>query len=196
LWRDVSTPDIKDFLSKFKTVPKATRVNATNIVRYIEDSLNDPKGSELTKWNVGVIGRNMNEELGAESFGLDVKIGRISRSLDKANTTSIGTLITPLTEDFNKGDELLDFTDDMRQEALAYKAKGLTSANAARSARDAQQGLLLVYPLSPFEIKTPGDLLKKKSLGEALGVEDTIVGLAIAFPHSNLDHTSRQFWQQ
>jgi hypothetical protein len=196
LWRDVSTPDILSFLSKFKTVPKATRVNATNIVRYIEDSLNDPEGSELTTWNVGVIGRNKNEALGVESFGLDIKIGRISRSLDKANTTSIGTLITPLTEDFNRGDELLDFTDDMRKEALEYKAKGLTSGDAARSARDAQQGLLLVYPLSPFELKPMGGLPEKKTLGEALGFEDTIVGLAVVFPHSNLDHTSRQFWQQ
>jgi hypothetical protein len=145
---------------------------------------------------VGVIGRNKNEALGVESFGLDIKIGRISRSLDKANTTSIGTLITPLTEDFNRGDELLDFTDDMRKEALEYKAKGLTSGDAARSARDAQQGLLLVYPLSPFELKPMGGLPEKKTLGEALGFEDTIVGLAVVFPHSNLDHTSRQFWQQ
>jgi len=196
LWRDVGTPDILNFLSKFKTVPKATRVNATNIVRYIEDSLNDPEGSELTTWNVGVVGRNMKEELGVESFGLDIKIGRISRSLDKANTTSIGTLITPLTEDFTKGDELLDFTDDMREEALKYKKEGSTSGEAARSARDPQQGLLLVYPLSPFELRPNDAVPDKKSLGEALGFEDTIVGLAVVFPHSDLDHTSRQFWQQ
>lgn len=196
LWRDIRTPDITNFLSKFKTVPKATRVNATNIVRYIEDSLHDPKGSELTKWNVGVLGRNVNEELGVESFGLNVKIGRISRSLDNANTTSIGVLTTPLADGFSKGDELLDFTDEMLDEALEYKKEGLTFAQAARSARDAQQGLLLIYPLSPFEIKSPGVARDKKTLGEALGFADTIVGLAVVFPHSNLDHTSRLFWQQ
>jgi hypothetical protein len=196
LWRDVASPDVLGFLSKFKTVSTARRADVTNIVRYIEDSLNDPAGSELTKWNVGVIGRNMKEELGVESFGLDLKIGRISRSLDKANTTSIGTLITPLTEDFSKGDELVDFTDEMREEAAAYRAQGLNSGDAARSARDAQQGLLLLYPLSPFEIRPPDLVLEKKTLGEALGFGDTIVGLAVVFPHSNLDHTSRQFWQQ
>ena len=196
LWRGVPTPDVLNFLSKFKTAKTARRVDTTNIVRYIEDSLNDPKGSELTKWNVGIIGRKIHEGLGQESFGLDVKIGRIGRSLDKANTTSIGTLITPLSDDFSKGDELIDFTDEMLNEASVYKHEGLKSGDAARSARDAQQGLLLLYPLSPFELRSPGAIVEKKTLGEALGYEDTIVGLAVVFPHSNLDHTSRQFWHQ
>jgi hypothetical protein len=138
----------------------------------------------------------MNDELGVESFGLDIKIGRISRSLDKSHTTSIGVLTTPIADDFIKGDELLDFTDELVKEAWEYKKEGLTFAQAARSARDAQQGLLLVYPLSPFEIKPQAGVLEKKTLGEALAFADTIVGLAVVFPHSNLDHTSRLFWQQ
>jgi hypothetical protein len=196
LWRNLDSPLVLNFLSKFKTISTARRMDAANIVRYIEDSLNDPKGSELTKWNVAVVGRNAIEELGQESFGLEIEIGRISRSLDKGNATSIGTLITPLSEDFKKGDELIDFTDQMLESALDHLKEGLSAGNAARSARDPQQGLLLIYPLSPNEISPAGKEVKRKSLGEALGFQDTIIGMAMVFPHSNLDHTSRQYWKQ
>lgn len=196
LWRNLESPDVLSFLSKFRTIPTARRMDASNIVRYIEDSLNDPKGSELTKWNLAVIGRNMKEELGQESFGLEIQIGRISRSLDKGNATSIGTLITPLSEDFSKGDELIDFTEQMTDSALEYVKEGHAAGYAARSVRDPQQGLLLLYPLSPNELSPAGEKPKRKTLGEALGFQETIVGIAMVFPHSNLDHTSRQYWKQ
>ena len=196
LWRDIASSEVLTFLEKFKSVSSARRANASNIVRYIEDSMKDPLGAELTKWNIGVVGRNKREELGEESFGLEINIGRISRSLDKGNATSIGTLITPLSDDFSKGDELIDFTNPMLEEAQAYRDEGLTAGTAARSARDPEQGLLLLYPLSPFEIGLAVPEDGRKPLGEALNFAETIVGLAVVFPHSNLDHTSRQFWKQ
>jgi hypothetical protein len=196
LWRDIASLEVLNFLDKFKTVSSARRANAANIVRYIEDSMKDPLGAELTKWNVAVVGRNKKEELGEESFGLDINIGRISRSLDKGNATSIGTLITPLSEDFIKGDELIDFTKPMLEDAEAYRKEGFTAGEAARNARDPDQGLLLIYPLSPFEITPTVPEEGRKALGVALNFTETIVGIAVVFPHSNLDHTSRQFWKQ
>jgi hypothetical protein len=196
LWRDIASSEVINFLEKFKTVSSARRANAANIVRYIDDSTKDPLGAELTKWNIAVVGRNKKEELGEESFGLDMKIGRISRSLDKGNATSIGTLITPLSDDFSKGDELIDFTKQMLEEAEACRKEGSTAGEAAREARDPDQGLLLLYPLSPFEITPTVPEEGRKPLGEAINFADTIVGIAVVFPHSNLDHTSRQFWKQ
>jgi hypothetical protein len=151
---------------------------------------------ELLSWNVAVVGRTVDASLGEEYFGLDVPIGRIMRSMEKDSPRSIGTLITPLSPEFDKGDELIDFSVDMLAEAIKLKAsESLKSGDAARMVRSPKEGLLLIYPISPNVISTPG-ASPTKSLGESLGHKDTFVGLALVFPHSDHDQSSRMFWRQ
>lgn len=197
LWRSVDTNRVIKFIDNFKSVTGARRFNSANISRYIDDCINQISAEpELTNWNVALIGRTENPSLGSESFGLDLKVGRIMRSLDKGSKSSIGTLITPISSDLNKGDELIDFDEDMKKEALEYIKAGLPTGDAARSARDPKQGLLIVYPISPSEEPSEAENSTDQSLGQALQYDKTIVGLAFVFPNSNQDQTSRQFWKQ
>ncbi len=197
LWRGISSEEVIKFVRHFKTVPDAKRFNPNNIASYIDDQRNPLDGDpELLTWNVAVIGRTLEATLGEEYFGLDVPIGRIMRSMEKDSPRSIGTLITPLSPDFEKGDELIDFSDEMIAEARKLKAsQPLKSGDAARMVRSPKEGLLIFYPISPNVISTPG-VSPTKSLGESLGHEDTYVGLALVFPHSDHDQSSRMFWRQ
>jgi hypothetical protein len=118
------------------------------------------------------------------------------RSMEKDSPRSIGTLITPLSPLFDKGDELIDFSDEMVAEAKKLKAsESLKSGDAARMIRGPKEGLMLIYPISPNVIASPGATLTK-SLGDSLGHKDTYVGLALVFPHSDHDQSSRMFWRQ
>lgn len=197
LWRGISSEEVVKFVRHFQTVPDAKRFNPNNISSYIDDQRNPLDGDpELLTWNVAVVGRTIDASLGEERFGLDVPIGRIMRSMEKDSPRSIGTLITPLSQVFDKGDELIDFSDEMIAEAIKLKAsESLKSGDAARMIRSPKEGLILIYPISPNVIASPGASLTK-SLGESLGHQDTYVGLALVFPHSDHDQSSRMFWRQ
>lgn len=197
LWRNVESAKITSFIDKYKSVPGARRFNSANISRYIDECVHHPAGEpELIRWNVALIGRGENKSLGSETFGLDLNVGRIMRSLDKGSKSSIGTLITPISSDLSKGDELIDFDATMKKEALEYIKAGLPTGDAARSARDPKRGLLIVYPISPNNEQGGAVAVEGQSLGEALQYEKTIIGLAFVFPNSNQDLTSRQYWKQ
>lgn len=197
LWRGISSEEVVKFVRHFQTVPDAKRFNPNNIASYIDDQRNPLEGDpELLSWNVAVVGRTTDATLGEEHFGLDVPIGRIMRSMEKDSPRSIGTLISPLSPAFDKGDELIDFSDEMIAEAKKLKEhESLKAGDAARMVRSPKEGLLLIYPVSPNVTVSLG-APPTRSLGESLGYKDTFVGLALVFPHSDHDQSSRMFWRQ
>lgn len=198
LWRGVDSEDVIKFIRSFKTVPDAKRFNPNNIASYIEDQRNQPGTQpELLRWNIAVVGRGVNSILGAETFGLDVPIGRIMRSMEEGSPRSIGTLITPLSPNFERGDELIDFSAKDKEEAKAIKEeRQLQTGDAARSVRSPEEGLLIIYPISPDVLPEAPGAEVNKALGETLNFNDTFVGLAFVFPHTEHDQTSRNFWRQ
>jgi hypothetical protein len=206
LWRGVSTDRVLGFLDKFQVVAGARRFDPNNITTYIRDQQSPTVSSsvgviaepELTSFNVAVVGRSVQEDLGAEDFGIGVKVGRLERSLDKGSESSIGTLITPISRDFKRGDELIDFDEDLLIQAAKILDLDLEMGPgaASREARDPKTGLLIVYPISPNSLGATEGKNTNLRLGDALNFDDTIVGLALVFPYSDVDMSGRQYWKQ
>lgn len=208
LWRGVQPEKINEFLRGFEVVDGASRFVPENISAYIEEqsSPSDPNLSpELINWNVAVIGRTPDEQLGTEDFGIGLKIGRVLRSLDAGSRNSIGTLITPLNLDKNTGDELIDLTAAEIQAAkeLSSEHPEMSKTDVLRSIRDDKNGLLIIYPISSKSIGSKSSTGKdsETSLGEALELDGqnetlSIIGLCLVFPNSNHDQSGRQYWSQ
>ena len=206
LWRGVPSEDVLGFLDKFQVVAGARRFDPNNITTYIRDQLSPEiqasnevvPEAELTHFNVALVGRNVQKDLGSEDFGLSIEIGRLERSLDKGSESSIGTLITPISKDFKRGDELIDFDSAAIEESLQLldRDSELGPGAAAREARDPKTGLLIIYPISPDSIGVSDGKNKTTSLGDALNFKDTVVGLALVFPYSDIDMSGRQYWKQ
>jgi hypothetical protein len=206
LWRGVSTDLILSFLDKFQVVSAARRFEPNNITTYIRDQ-NSPEATssqgqiaeaELTKFNVALVGRSFQENLGSEDFGTGIKVGKLERSLDKGSDSSIGTLITPISKDFKRGDELIDFDESALSQAaqLLEMDEELGPGAAAREVRDPSTGLLLVYPISADSLgSTPGKS-NSSTLGQAIDFNGTVVGLALVFPYSDVDMSGRKYWKQ
>lgn len=198
LWKSIPSDVVIQFIRDYKTVRDAKRFSPQNIANYIQDQMSPGSASpELLRWNVAVIGRSIDPALGSESFGLDIAVGRSMRSMEKGSPRSIGTLINPLTPNLSAGDELIDFTPQMLRQALSdMESYSIPAGQAVRAQRDPEEGLLLVYPLSPDVITTGNPAESPKALGETLNYNGTFVGLALVFPNTNQDQSGRTFWRQ
>lgn len=213
LWSGVDAKHILKYLKDFKTVRDANRFSSELILGYITDQMKPisvdgkPVDPELTKWNVLVLGRQVAEDLGTESFGLEFKLGRISRGLVKGSNRSVKSIITPigLTGNLLRGDELLDFDPEdlqaLQEEANIQNqdSSGDALAARARRMRDPSTGLLMIYPISPNSVRKSKTEATDKTIGQTLfpeAKEDiTIVGLALVFPYSESeDLADRQYW--
>jgi Z1 domain len=200
LWSNVDGRRVLEFVEQFKTVDGANRSSAKNLAAYIRDLLLH-ETPELTSWSVGLIGREYSPDLGKEDFGINLGIGRISRSLDEGAERSIGVLVNPLNlnEGKLKGDEIIDFSENELEAALQYRRENSCSSSAAtRIIRPKSRGLLLLYPISPNSRPDSKNGASQTTLGEAIfgnpSVQTTLIGLAVVFPHSELE--IREYWRQ
>jgi hypothetical protein len=204
LWLNVPGEDVLDFVSKFQTVEGANRFNAQYLATYIRDLLFfAPKtgavstGQELMNWSVAIVGRTPTKELGVETFGTNFELGRLNRSLDEKSDRSIGTLVNPLDlrGDEVRGDEIIDLSDAQITEAKRLmKDEGYKSSEASRSVRGKQNGLLILYPLSPFSTSDrDGRKLGEKLFNDAQ-YDVTIPAAALVFPESELE--INEYWRQ
>lgn len=208
LWRGIPTEKVIEYIRGFEVVEGASRFVPQNISAYIDEQCtpSDPKLSpELVNWNVAVVGRTPDEQLGTEDFGIGLHVGRVLRSLDSGSKNSIGTLITPLNIDKNTGDELIDLTNSEIEAAkeLSKAHPDMSKADVLRSNRDEKTGLLIIYPISPKSIGSESSRGKNSetSLGDALELDPqtkklSIFGLCLVFPNSNHDQSGRQYWSQ
>jgi hypothetical protein len=201
LWKQVPGSLVLSFISDFSTVDGANRFVSRHISTYIRDLLHHSDASELKEWSVAVIGRSPVESLGVEGFGSSENVGRLNRSLDVGSDRSIGTLINPLglTDEVARGDEIIDFTSEELEHARNKVIdENIKAAQATRSMRPKNRGLLLVYPLSPASIGVSEGTNQQLTLGAGLfgdtSEDTTIVGLSIVFPESDLE--LNQYWRQ
>ena len=197
LWKDVDSKNILTFLNSYTTHPSVSSANTSVLADYIS-KMNDI--SQLEKWSVSILAAGQ-EAVQPYVFTCGIEIKRFPTrktedpdppSVRDPSKFTIGVLTDPK-------DEGIDLDDDAWRDALARtqaawkpdpardrKDPPLTpSGKGIREARghlggEVNRGLLLLYPLSPYE--------KKGDLPDALIVEDwdkPIMAFAIAFPTSD-----------
>lgn len=196
LWKDVDSKNILTFLSAYTTHPSVSSANTSVLADYIS-KMNDI--GQLEKWSVGILAAG--QEAGQSHIfpgGIEIQRFPTRKTEDPdppdikdASKFSIGVLTDPK-------DEGIDLDDGAWQDALArtqaawspdparnrVDPPSIPSGKGIREARehiggDVNRGLLLLYPLSPFE--------KRGNLPDTLIVPDwdkPIMAFAIAFPSS------------
>ncbi|PHV30767.1 endonuclease [Janthinobacterium sp. BJB312] len=189
LWRDVDAASIITFLENYVTDPAATSAKAAVLSDFIT-RMNDT--DQLKKWSVALIGSGSGDG-DAHQFG-QIKVSSFPfRKLDETpekkepSKFAIGVLTDPK-------DEGIDLNDEQWREALALTraawkpepARGRVnpptepSGKGIREARknlgaSADRGLLLLYPLTPYNTKKDPIVP---------GWTKPIMAFAIAFPAS------------
>jgi hypothetical protein len=196
LWRDVEVSKVLAFLGGYATHPNATSAKAAVLSEFISKMVGT---GQLKKWNVALLGGGTgggDEHTfpgGKPSTSFFVRKTEDPVDPEKLDPKNfaIGVLTDPK-------DEGIDLGDDSWREALALTcaawrpdpARGrvtapeVPSGKGIREARrklggDADRGLLLLYPLTPYyyKDKTPERLIVP-------GWSKPIMAFAMAFPAS------------
>ena len=95
LWRDVQTPEVLDFLGRYRTHPDALKVDVALLSEFIRKML---AHGELKRWNVAVIGGGTGAR---RELCQDVQVAMLKRTLKgerHENRYSIGRLMSPRDE--------------------------------------------------------------------------------------------------
>lgn len=189
LWVDVSPGDIFKFFSEFKVAPELNKVNLTLISNYIR-KLN--QNNELQSWRVAL----MNKTTAVKRFELSSQIAVGCFTRNTAGDTD--TYIIKKNHIVSPTDELIDIDPDDLKKALQISLqdkdweKPYPKPKIVREKfRGVNNPLLIIYPLDPL-----GANPKKGKTSEPIpekiifnAEDDVIIGLAIVFPKSNLEHT-------
>ncbi len=196
LWKNVDVSKVLAFLGEYVTHPNATSAKAAVLSEFISKMVDT---GQLTKWSVALLGGGNGEGddhtfpggLPSTSYSIRKTEDPVEPEKLDAKSFAIGVLTDPK-------DEGIDLGDDEWREALALTraawnpdpARGrvtqpnVPSGKGIREVRrklggDADRGLLLLYPLTPYFYKD-----KER---ERLIVPDwskPIMAFAIAFPAS------------
>lgn len=172
------------FLADYRTDPRAAQVDTSPIRRYIQQQLAE---GELTRWWVSIRGRRHGDDrLGREnrwsSGGLP--INRINRSALRLATGCIGSLIDPAIRSGTPGTADEEVGLSTAQIDMA-KRSDEEYGTALRSQRDPAEGLLLIYPISPFSQPKDGQSTDRGPLLQDPRPSDTVAAIALAFPRSS-----------
>lgn len=196
LWKDVDSAKILAFLSAYKTHPNAISAKAAVLSDFISRMHDIGK---LKQWSVALLsgGYGVGEPHvfpgGFEPKSLQMRKIEDTEPQDLGNlaTFTIGVLTEPKDEGIDLSDEV--WRDALARTRAAWKPDpardrihlpSSPSGKGIREARDrlggnADRGLLLLYPLTPYN--------GKKKLPEKLivpGWDKPIMAFAIAFPSS------------
>jgi hypothetical protein len=184
-WEGVPWQTIDAFLSSYRFDPRGS--NEMNAVRqYLQAQI---RQEELIEWFVSLRGRaTKDKRLGAEP-GLAVQgtaPNRISRTRLRNPPFSIGSLVNPATVSGQpgSGDEEIGLSDVQLAAARAETQRTGNFPAALRRQRSPQQGLLLLYPISPYSQprNEEGNRLPLFDDPECDGC--TVLGISVVFPVS------------
>jgi hypothetical protein len=198
LWKDVDAVKILSFLGSYATHPKATSARSAVLADFITKMV---EIGQLKHWSVALLaeGDGVGEP---HAFSMGISVDKFPRRTpdapknpdhsDNSAKFAIGVLTDP-------SDEGLDLDDEAWRKALAITraawnpdpARGrdslpsIPSGKGIRMAREqiggsADRGLLLLYPLSPYDGKQK--LLDKLIVPSW---DKPIMAFAIAFPTSD-----------
>lgn len=185
-WQDVDWRVIATFMNgedRYRLHDDSAR-SISQIWDYVEGKINK---SELTRWRVSVRSRQSEDvRLGGEDLNIQghSQVWRVNRSREKESNVSLGAIANPVSSSAPGGDEEVGLSADDRQWALANQSRYGGFARALRSRRDPQEGLLLIYPISPASAPTNEERSDKAAIYEEPEGFPTIVGAAWSFPVS------------
>ena len=186
VWRNVPWQTVDGFLDKYRLYPRG--INSMDAIRqYIKRQVDQ---GELIRWTVGIMGlerEKLKDGLGTEpllSFN-GININRIGRAL-KSPVSDYETvaMVNPVqvTKDYYSGDEEMGLSHSQIDAARKLKGENtrLSYSHLLREQRSKEEGLLLLYPVSPYS-RPSG---KGRPIFEHPDGKPTVLGIAISFPAS------------
>jgi hypothetical protein len=189
-WKNIPWTYIEGFLRRFRTAQDAISFDADTAAKYIRAQAESH--GELVNWTVAVrCGSSVDQELGAWDLGITDfgPVPAISRSRLNTDTGSIGVLTSPVhRNNLAAGDEAADLTTDELDAAALVVDSFPTVASAVRSRRPRTNGLLMIFPISPYS-KPSAYAKNRVELFSDPGRRPLVVGIAISFPPSETGAT-------
>jgi hypothetical protein len=189
-WANVPWQTVDAFLSRYRFDPRGSHEMGA-IRQYLQAQV---RQDELVEWLIAMPALTTpDNRLGTEPL-LSVRglpASRISRTRLLNKPYDIGTLINPATLDGppHSGDEEIGLSDEQltaaRAEALADTDVRGRFPRALRRQRDARQGLLLLYPISPESRPRAGTETRLPLFDDPARDGLTVLGIALVFPSSD-----------
>ena len=179
VWQGVSAEAVLSFLQTYEVDAEARNISLPLIRAYIERQF---ELGELQNWAVAVMGRETRDRtLGEIDLGVqDRRINQVSRTRLASDPNSLGVITSP-------GDEEEGLSERSLERARTFQQiDGLGINPAARRARPATDGLLLIYPISRhsgYDLDHSGFRRPLFENSHDSAAKD-VVGLAISFPPS------------
>lgn len=197
LWRNVDASNVLTFLSAYQTHPNATSARAELLAEFIVKMLDT---GQLIRWNIALLGSGLGAgELHTFPGGKPSRTYAIRKTEDPEDEKKIDPKLFAIGVLTDPKDESIDLEDDVWREALALtravskrepgdppatpSGKGIRQTRG-RLGGEADRGLLLLYPLTPYFYSDKD----KKSKPDRLlvpGWNKPIMAFAIAFPTSD-----------
>ena len=178
LWSGIDAEEVAAFLDSFQTHDSAVRVNSGILREFIERQVAQ---GELTSWTVSLMSGH---KAGLDAIGgLDVKL--IERSPNSRIEDQVQTGRYVIRRLLAPRDEAIDLDLEDYEAALRWtidswhvdpgrsrrrEEPNMPSGPSIRERRNPQNGLLLLYPLSPHGDHVDGDI--------------PVIGFGISFPRS------------
>jgi len=191
-WTQVPWLYIEGFLQRFQSAQDAMSFDTATAAKYIR--VQASRYNELTQWTVSVqCGLRENPPLGTCDLAIEGRgpVPAINRSLLASTGQSIGALVSPGREaDLGAADEAVDLTREQIAHATESADTFPQKGYALRAQRAKSNGLLMIYPISPFS--KPGENAvgnRRKRLFDQPQGRPFVIGLALSFPPSTTGAT-------
>jgi hypothetical protein len=184
LWKDIEPDYIISLLQGFETHDEDNSFNEVNIIEHINRRVT---AGELTSWSIGLINNSNGRVLKPFSqHGIDYEFGLSTRSRLKGRD-SIGELVQPI-----------HFAMDLPGDLDKYRDGVSFSYTKMYNSRSADNPLMLIYTIDKdsevsIQSKQPRDNLFNEGQER-----NHVIGLAIAFPETNMTDDEKEqlqdFW--
>lgn len=184
-WSGVPARSVLAFISTFLSHPQAG-FDPDAIAKYIEEQTS--KG-ELVSWHILIAGsRRANADLGTVNLHVagTPEVGMISRTRKRKDPTSLGVVTTPEDESFGLSEAQIRRAQEQYDSGQADRL-----SDALRAERDAREGLLVLYPISPQSTPRP-DSSDRIALFSGDEHPECVVTYSLLLPTSNTA-TKRSF---
>jgi hypothetical protein len=180
VWQEITAEEVLEFLKNYRVDSEARSISLPLLSAYIERQV---ELGELQHWTIAVKGlQSLDRSLGDLDLGVaGGRIHQVSRTRLAGDLNSLGVLTSPGDEEEGLSTEELDRARSLQQ------SQNLGANPAARQARPATQGLLLLYPISRHSGRDLPEGASRRPLFENRNDPEArdVLGLAISFPHSD-----------
>lgn len=185
IWANVNVKAVLKFLGEYQSV-QAARFESGAIQQYISAQV---ERQELISWRVGLVSKGAG---GARPHDEDLRVSghkrirTIERTRLKKFPSSIGILVNPAVKTTpGRGDEEIGLTlEQCRDAASRAHVDDVKYGPLLRSMRNVSEGLLLIYPISPWSGQSADADSIRRPLFDDPSEACTVVGIALVFPTS------------